>query len=178
MPLNRLHEKLVQFEKDLDKTQQKIKGLIKKQQQTPSTNHVYCYFNHSLMLEHEKDNSRLIIGSFHIKNATNKVKKAPIILIKLTSESNFNFLGKFQTINQQSTKGFKWKRMNLKNLNPKNHFCLKPIGTDSIAPNELLSFQNFQIKIPIDASILVEGFVYFDESNDGVPAINTINIEL
>jgi|SRR5690625_2465268 len=126
MAFNELHEKLVQFETDLNKTQQKVKEMLKENLNNPSSNHVYCYFNHSLMLEHEKNSSRLIMGSFHVKNATNELKKAPIILIKLTSESNFNFSGKFQTNQQRSSKGFRWERINLKNLDPKSHFCLKP----------------------------------------------------
>ncbi|HLR72000.1 MAG TPA: hypothetical protein VK085_11315 [Pseudogracilibacillus sp.] len=176
MSLSNLQKKLIQLEDDLDKTHQKIKELFEEKQHIPTNDHVYCYFNHSLILEHEKNKSRLIMGNFHIKNMSDQVKNLPIILIKITSQGDFRFTGKFQTENQRNTKGFQWERIMLKNLDPKNHFCLKPINTEQLDPNELLSFQNFQIKIPLDAAIIVEGFVYFDESNDGVPAINAINI--
>src|SRR5690625_1842888 len=169
MSLHELKAKLLQLEKDLTRTQNKVIELMEEKQTISPNNHVYCYFNHSLILEHDV-NSRLIMGSFHVKNMSNEHKKTPIILIKINSEENFNFTEKFLTEEQSQIRGFQWRRMHLQNVDPKNHFVLKPTTMDTLPPHEGLTFQNFQIKIPFDASITVEGFVYFNESNNGVPA--------
>lgn len=178
MSLTELQAKLAKLEQDLDRTQQKVSEVLHNIEEPAKSDHVYCYFNHSLLVEHEKNASRLIMGSFHIKNTSNKKMDKPIILIKISSENKFNFSGKFQTDQQKQSGNFQWKRVHLQNLDPATHFCLKPTNKDYLAPHELLSFQNFQIKIPLHASILAEGFVYFEESNDGVPSVNSINIGL
>jgi len=177
MSFNDIKAKLIQLEKDLEQTQSKAMELIETKQTVFKNNPIFCYFDHSLILEHEP-NSNLIMGSFHVKNLSSEQKHQPLILIKIDTKDEFNFTGKFLTENQRDLQGFQWRRIHLKNLDQRNHFCFKPTNTNHLYSDEMLSFQNFQIKIPIDATILVEGFVYFNESNDGVPASNSIRIGL
>src|SRR5699024_8202962 len=165
MSISDLQKKLEQFEQEFTHTQQAIKKLLSNKQQVDSNNLVYCYFNHSLILEHEKNSNHLILGNLYVKNESNQPKDSPIILIKVTSEDNFNFSGKFYTGSHLNQHGFQWKRIKLNNLYPKTHFCFKPTDKEYLSPDDRLTFQNFQIKIPLNSSIIVEGFVYFNQSN-------------
>jgi len=180
MSLLKLKKKLLQLDEDLDKTQTLVKKLMKeKEDRTLIKGHPFCYFNHSFVfdtLDKEKNPTCLIVGSFYIKNTSNEVKNDPFILIKITSIDSFKFTGRFLTDSKQHSRGFSWERVYVSSLDPKNHFCLKPINKKKLKQNETLSFHNFQIQIPLHSSIIVEGYAYFDESNDGVSSINSINI--
>lgn len=174
MSLRILHEKLRQLEEELEHTYQTVEQLLTKVQ--PLHNHIYCYFTYSIILNH-MPSRHLIMGNFHIKNLSNQSMNSPVILLKITSKDEFNFTGKYKSTNQkQKGYNFHWERLPIKDLDPMTHYCFKPTKTDQLAPNEHLNFQNFQISIPDHATINVEGFSYFNKNNDGISAINSINI--
>src|SRR5690625_7600539 len=105
MSLAELKEKLIQLEKNFDVTQKQVKKIMEEKQQITQVNHIYCYFNYSLILEHER-NSRLILGSFHVKNASYQKKNKTTILMKVNEDDNFNFTVKFLTDSQRIVKCF------------------------------------------------------------------------
>lgn len=176
MSLSELKAKLTQYEKEFDNTKRTVLQLMEESNQSSQNNHIYCYFNYAIDLEHQNKSKRLIFGDFSAVNVSNQDKNAPTILIKITTEHAFNFTGKFETDKKIRPMGFQWERLYVNNLDLKTHFLLKPIHTKQLKPNDMLTFNNFQITIPKDASIIVEGYVYFDGKNDGIASVNTIEL--
>lgn len=173
-----LMEKLSQLENDLEQTQHYIRERLKKSNNhTANEGTVFGYFSHSVVMDYEQDASRLIIGNFHVKNVSSNPVVSPTILLKITTEDEFQFLGKYTLPNQtQQMYSFEWERIELKNFDPVTHYYLRPIQSNAILPNEQLSFQNFQIIIPFGATVNVDGFVYYEGKEEGIAAINYINI--
>lgn len=178
MPLQTLKEKLTQLEKEFNQTKQTVEQMMSVKANQSDNHSIYCYFTFSMILNYNSTN-HLIMGNFYIQNISNKILHSPIILLKINTKTEFNFTGKYKSSNQDSkTYNFLWERLAVEDLDPTTHYCFKPTKTDQIAPNEQLGFQSFQIVIPKDAQISVEGFTYFNESNDGIPAINSIHISI
>lgn len=174
MSLAKLKDELSQFEDDLQKTYDQFQTLVNRYQRP---NHVYCYFDSSLILDNEQQNTHLIIGNFYVNNMSNDPKNLPIILLKLECDGQFDFSGKYKTTNQQNENPhFSWERIELDNFDSSTHYCFQPIELKEIVPKDQLSFQQFQIRFLKDATLSVDGFVYFNGSNDGVKAINRIDI--
>lgn len=179
MSIGTLREKLLQLAKELNHSYVKVKRLLNDVSYPSLSKLVYCYFTHSIILNTTNQSSHLIMGNFHIKNVSNQTLKFPVILLKINSKTEFHFTGKYKSPHQENKAyNFQWERVRLEDIDPTTHYCLKPIQKDHLLPNDQLSFQAFQIIIPTDASITVEGFTYFNQSNDGIPAINTIDISI
>lgn len=179
MSISQLRSKIFQFEQEFEQTYEQVKLLMEAHPNHAQSNngHALCYFSQSLILDYEKNTSHLIIGSFHIRNPSNQRKSSPTILLKITSDTEFNFSGKFKSMKQMKQNyNFFWERLELDHLDPLTHYCLQPIKKDHLPPHDQLSFENFQIKIPLHASITVEGFAYFNHNNEGIPALNSINV--
>src|SRR5690625_4385731 len=100
MVLSDLKIKLAQFEEELEQTQTAIKTIMTDKQTTP-IDHVYCYFTQSIMINEQAKENVLIIGSLHIHNKSIHNKKDPTILIKITADTNFHFIGKFKSAKQE-----------------------------------------------------------------------------
>src|SRR5699024_9526443 len=109
MSLLQLRNKIFQLEKDFQETYEKVQLLMN---DVPTVNgEIYCYFTQAIILDHETNTSHLIIGSFYVKNITKESKHSPMILLKISSETDFNFSGKFkshQRIDQNYN--FTWER--------------------------------------------------------------------
>lgn len=171
--------KLSQLETEMEQTQNYIKERLTESNKstTSPVDAVYCYFTHSVVMEYEHNASNLIIGNFHVKNVSSNSVVSPTILLKITTDDEFQFLGKYKLANQsQQAYNFEWERLDLKNFDPVTHYYLKPIETNEIAPNEQLSFQNFQVIIPFGTTISINGFAYYEGKQEGIAAINYINI--
>lgn len=182
MSLSKLQLKLQQLEKEMERTYADVEQLLKPVEQVNKEqvdNGVFSYFSHSVILDYEKSTSHLVIGSFHVKNTSNISQNSPIILLKIISETEFNFSGKFISKKQVGqAHNFVWERLKMDHLDPNTHFCFKRVSDDRLKPYEQLSFENFQIKVPLNASINVEGFVYFDQNNEGIQALNSVNVSI
>jgi len=169
--------KLSQLETELEQTQIYIRERMKESNKTTIERTVFCYFTQSVVMDYEQDSSHLIIGNFHVKNVSSNPVVSPTILLKITTDDEFRFLGKYKLPNQtQEMYGFEWERIELKNFDPVTHYYLRPVQANEIPSNEQLSFENFQIIIPFGATISVDGFVYFEGKQEGIAAINNINI--
>jgi len=176
-----LMAKLSQLENDLEQTQIYIKERIENAREPTNTSAnegtVFCYFSHSVVMDYEQDATRLIIGNFHVKNVSSTPVISPSILLKITTDDEFQFLGKYSLANQsQQMYNFDWERVELKSFDPVTHYYLRPIHTEKILSNHQLSFQNFQIILPFGATVNVDGFVYYEGKQEGIAALNYINI--
>ena len=102
----------------------------------------------------------------------------PYICIKLPEQSPFSFSGKYVYDNFKRTLKTPggWQRINEKEN--KEEYWLKPLGKQSIEPNETLSFSDFQVKWMPTQSYAgsIMGFTYSDELKDGIAVLNPINL--
>lgn len=136
------------------------------------------YFTYSLNISHDMDGENLCLGTFHIKNVGNQPITNPYICIKLPKESPFTFTGKY--IYKHATKQIQspggWERLNDKEN--KEEFWLKPLEHQSIAPNETITFSDFQIKWQVTTTYggTIQGYTYSDQNQDGIPILNPINL--
>jgi hypothetical protein len=169
--------KIRQFEQETTSYLREIKEIISKK----SKNHdvkLMSYFTYTINISHEKESESIIIGTYHIHNIGDKTINNPYICLKLSSNAPFLFFGKY--VPKKTKLAIKtmdaWERLN--EQTNKEEYWLKPIGTEVIAPNQILSFSNFQAKwIPNGSySGNIMGFTYCDEFKEGIPVINQINI--
>lgn len=136
------------------------------------------YFTYSLNLSHGINGENLCLGSYHIQNIGHKTITNPFIYIHIPKDSPFSFTGKYVYADkfQKLKNPGMWERMNERDQ--KEEFWLKPLEHQSIKPNEIITFSNFQIKwTPTEryaGSIL--GFTYSEEHKEGIAAINAINL--
>lgn len=178
MPIHEITKKLQKLETSLETMQQYVKRTSEKAIHNTIDHDFYCYFDYSAILNEDESNTHLIIGSFHVKNISSEIMNDPVILLKISADSLCDFSGKFKTENQtEQPYTFLWERVSMDEVDPQTHFCFKPTQKKTLQPNEQLSFQNFQIKIPTNESITIEGFTYFNQENDGVPALNSIQLD-
>ncbi|HZH58226.1 MAG TPA: hypothetical protein VEY70_01320 [Metabacillus sp.] len=136
------------------------------------------YFTYTMNISHEKESESLIIGTYHIQNIGDKTINNSYICLKLSTNSPFHFSGKYITkkTNLAMKTNDAWERLN--EQTNKEEFWLKPIGKETIEPNQILSFSNFQAKWSPSGSYTgsIMGFTYCDEFKDGIPSINQINV--
>src|SRR5690625_2042218 len=129
------------------------------------------------MMNDQSEENLFIICSLHIQKKSNQSKKDPTILIKITADSNFHFIGQFKSTQQgQQNFSFQWERLDVDHLDANNHYCFKPTQTNELSPPGHLSFQNFQLKVPVNTVLTIEGFTYLEGQNEGIAALNTINL--
>lgn len=179
MSIRSLKEKLLNLETELEQSQMKVKKILASRSLQTTSELIYCYFTYSIVLNYMKQTSHLIMGNFHLVNISDQNMQSPVILLKINSKTEFNFSGKYKLANKENQAyNFQWERVMIDDLDPATHYCFKPTENDVLRPNELLSFQSFQVVIPLDASINIEGFTYFNQNNDGVPALNSIDISV
>ncbi|WP_339227464.1 hypothetical protein NSQ77_18090 [Oceanobacillus sp. FSL K6-2867] len=170
-----LKNRLSQLEAELGQTQNYIKEKLKNLNKSSFKGGAFCYFNQTIVLDYEQYSTHQITGDFHVKNMSATTLASPIILLKITTEDEFKFTGNYK-LPQSSQHNFEWERIEMGNFDPDTNFFLKPVQADEIPPNEQLTFQEFQIIIPFGSTIRVDGFVYFEGKQDGMAAINSINI--
>lgn len=177
MHVQTINKKLSKLETSLQAMQQQIKRMSTETQHASPDHPLYCYFNHSIIVHEESHEHHLIIGSFHVKNISSSPMNDPMVLLKIDSNATCDFSGKFKTEHQTNEPfTFLWEKVIIDDVDPHTHFCFKPTNTNTLEPNEQRSFQNFQIKVPRDESVIVEGFTYFNQENDGIAALNSIQL--
>lgn len=149
---------------------------------TKKANHVVSYFTSSFNISHAQDHESLCLGSYHIWNIGNVPLTNPSITIKLPENSPFSFTGRYIHNNLQKnlrrTSPNDWVR--IKNDEQKNTFSFKPLEKTTIEPNEILSFENFQIRWSANTSYAgsIIGFTYCEQFPDGIAVINPINLSM
>lgn len=137
-----------------------------------------CYFTYALQLSHDASTESFCLGSFHIHNFGNQPITYPFIHLTLSENAPFSLSGKFvsnaSSLSSQLKNG--WERTN--DRENQYEFHLKPIGLSVIEPDETLSFSNFQLTwLPTTFYAgSVTGTFFSDQHLDGIPALNSIDI--
>lgn len=168
---------LEKFHQQIKINLEEIRGYVE-DMQSENDLHLISYFTYSINLAHDGNQENLCLGSYHIRNLSQKTITNPYICIKLPKDSPFTFTGKYIYKNRQSKvkNPGGWVRINeQENL---EQFWLKPFEHQTIQPNETISFSDFQIKwTPTKAYAgSIMGFTYSEEHQEGIPAMNAINL--
>lgn len=147
-------------------------SLEKKSRQT-----LISYFSYSLYLPMNETEEHMIIGDFSIENLGTRTINNPIIYLRFSPNSSFDFSGKYNVWKNEQQSDAKWERIEVDGMNEAKDYWLKPINFTKLIPGEKLIFPNFQIKwANKQQSITVEGFVYSNEFKDGNTSLNQISI--
>ncbi|MGE8205255.1 hypothetical protein ACQKP0_11870 [Heyndrickxia sp. NPDC080065] len=145
-----------------------------------SSNSCIAYFTESISLSSEPSDENVVIGNFQVINIGHTSIHQPILLIKIKSDSNFNFSGKYAPIEGQDTQGiYEWERIKTKGDMEKEYW-LRPLKVNKIAPGEKLVYSSFQLKFPACDNLVLsmDGFVYYEENHEGVRSLNSINFTI
>ncbi|MFS0674442.1 hypothetical protein [Ornithinibacillus sp. 179-J 7C1 HS] len=140
---------------------------------------VISYFTHSFNIFPSGDFDNFCIGTFHLKNIGTQALNNPFICIRVESENEFDFSGKY--IYQDSLRKNRvtqaWERFNDSKV--KHEYWLRPVDIGKLAKGEEISFSNFQLKWKSHSSysFRVNAFVYGDEIQEGQHALNDIHIK-
>ena len=170
--------KIKQIEQETTFYLNEIKKLISNTPQKSNLK-LMSYFTYTTSISQKNESESIIIGTYHIHNIGNRPLNNPYICLKLSPNSPFLFSGKYVTkkTNFAMKTTDAWERL-LNEQTNKEDYWLKPIDVKTIAPNQTLSFSNFQAKWIPNGSYAgsIMGFTYCDEFKDGIPAINQISI--
>ncbi|HHY22103.1 MAG TPA: hypothetical protein GX525_09575 [Bacilli bacterium] len=159
---------------------------IKKELNTSIT----AYFSYSLILPREEGENIKIIGNFIVLNSGTTLLTSPVICLRITPATHISLAGKIASNNEAFAKDSyiteseeRWKYVNNEQQETKSNdeHWLVPLHLTELEPGKSLSFTNFEIDIqkseaPI--SLIIEGFAYFFEWQQGEPSINQIVLNL
>lgn len=144
------------------------------------------YFDFSIILPDHSENEHevLIIGNYIIRNMGTNALTQPIICIRSSSPEAVRLSGKISTIPQEVTDETstleKWTYVNedwKEKIEQHGEHWLMAKHRKTIAANEQLSFTKFELTVSKpqkQTSIIIEGFVYFQEIKKGSSSLNNI----
>ncbi len=151
------------------------------------------YFSYSLMLPQvgEEEKEIVIMGNFIIKNIGNLELTNPIICLKVQPHDSSSLSGKIKLFptkdpiddenrlfEEAATEEWIYLQEDWrKKVKETGEHWLRPAQQMELASGEQLSFSNFNLTLnPTEknSSIVVTGFVYFQELQQGIPCLNKI----
>lgn len=145
---------------------------------SPNKLQIISYFTYSLNISHTAEFDSFCIASFHIRNVGTVPINNPFICIRIDTENDFDFSGKYvyQDSLQKKNMSQAWERIN--DSKEKHEYWLRPNELQSLEAGSTISFPNFQLKWKFDLSysFRVSGFVYGDELKEGLNSLNDIHI--
>ncbi|MBP2077989.1 hypothetical protein [Oceanobacillus polygoni] len=175
--MNEVRQKIVEWQEMNTSYLNEIKSLLSDKKALKDFQ-VISYFTYSLNLLHKEGNENYCLGSFHIQNVGGRPLTNPYICIKVSSDSPFDFSGKYlyKDSKQKMRLANAWERIN--DPMDKQEYWLKPVEKNVLNPSETLSFSSFQMKWLPESSYAgsIMGFTYGDEAKDGINSLNQINI--
>ncbi|WP_345242939.1 hypothetical protein [Pontibacillus salipaludis] len=188
----RIEKKLNKIEKDLKEAKQQLQSLKKNEQTSSdkSTLSVIPYFSYTIKIpKHNEDHTVHIFGSFIIKNIGSASLKKPYICIKFSDITKVSLAAKISSedhIDQEfspvptQTWNFISKDLE-KRVESDGEYWLTPINVGDIPPQKNLSFANFHAWLDcseFEGTLKMEGYVYGEGAESGIPSLNKINVSL
>ncbi|RLQ97131.1 hypothetical protein [Falsibacillus albus] len=136
------------------------------------------YFSHSLSVAEEKGEDHVLLGNYTVKNTGTVPIHSPVLFIRIQSDTEFSFSGKYKQGKSTANIQIPWERLEVEGSNPSSEYWLKPSRETTIGVNEQVVFQNFQLKWTYEnrAQLLVEGFTYSQEVKEGIASLNSISV--
>ncbi|GED13644.1 hypothetical protein [Aneurinibacillus migulanus] len=149
-----------------------------------------AFFTYSVILPDngEEENDVLVMGDFIVKNTGSETLHAPVICIRISPAGAGVLSGKIRTnkkrasffIEANHTNEWHYAGQNEAEREKTNgEYWLAPNFCSELAAGESLAFSNFTLSLakPSESnSIIVEGFAYFKEQNEGITSLNNIVI--
>ncbi|PYZ93483.1 hypothetical protein CR194_09945 [Salipaludibacillus keqinensis] len=174
-----------------EKTDQKTFHPIESQRNNDPLASARAHFTYSTFLPdpEEEDQEILVKGHFYITNTGSGNLNHPIIGFRIKPVNAAKISGKIATIGGKEesvlySSNEEWQHLHenwMEKSRKKGEYWLRPIHCTEITPNETLSFSSFDLRINpsnLRGHIIIEGFAFFDEIKQGVPAINHISFYL
>lgn len=156
---------------------------------------VLPYFNYSFILPTslDEDGNCMIIGNLVIKNIGNTPLTTPIICIKIEPANSCSLSGKIRMIEGLDSESDderlyeeaaieEWVYVHQdwrKKVIESGEYWLRPSHATQVPPGEQISFSNFNLSVQQNSnnrSIVVTGFVYFEQLQKGIGVLNPIVI--
>jgi hypothetical protein len=147
-----------------------------------------AFFMYSVVIPDEKKEDTMIVGNVVIKNQTDKKLSFPVLCLKITPPLSANLSGKIAGADKRdsdslygqeaASEQWEYTHPNWKEkIRKDGEYWLKPTHTTVLQPDDVLSFDSFQIGIHQGShlpSFLMEGYLYTNEWRDGVPFLNKL----
>ncbi|WP_227939406.1 gp58-like family protein [Alkalihalobacillus deserti] len=197
--ISRYKQQLNSYEKQLQDNKKgytQLKEALEKNENKPQEkveeSRIECqvYFSYSTILPKPEEENVLVIGSFILKNTGNQPLTTPIICIRVTPSEGGKLGGKIKLysrdkeddriFDESATEEWVYIHDNWREKIKNNgEHWLKPANQTTIDPGEQISFSNFDLTLSppeIGNSIVVSGFAYCQELQQGGAALNQIII--
>lgn len=178
-----LQKKIYQWNKQtetyLDKVNKELEQIKIEKFQTDGR--IIAYYTYSFNMTYREGEENLIIGNFNIENTSKETINNLSICLLIQTTSMYQFSGKYTTENTSSksqSNPVYWKQVDVDDKEGTFWFTLT--NGKSLAPNEIISFSDFSLawEKGEDFSCRVNGFVYPDQDQEGIPALNAINVHM
>lgn len=201
--ISRLENELKDYEQKLNvcrekfNEQKKGSNLKENKKQGPFIESKICsqaHFSYTTILPESKENEIMIIGNFILKNIGNTTLNTPIICIRISPAECGKLSGKIkysqplkeneeiELYDELASEQWIYIHENWKELTIKSgEHWLKPIHKTTLQPEEQMNFSNFTLLLsPLEdgGPIIVSGYVYFEELQQGVTSLNQIIVNV
>ncbi|WP_110113399.1 hypothetical protein [Bacillus sp. CGMCC 1.16541] len=194
----RIVEKIIErpveviIEKPIEKIIEKpVEKIVEKPVDRFSKLDFVCYFTYSLVTPSSEDEEMMIVGNVIMKNQTTITLHEPVICLKISPPSIGQLSGKIAEQSESVAKSSKFPlqaspskwRYSIpdwaEKIRTNGEHWLTPIKETHLQANSLLSFDSFQISVPVNeesSSFMLEGYAYTNEWKEGIPFLNKIII--
>ncbi|WP_078555127.1 hypothetical protein [Bacillus alkalicellulosilyticus] len=178
--------------KEVEVPREVVKEIITEIEVEKTRVEVQAYFSYSTILAENMDKGReiTILGNFIIKNIGNQPLSSPFVCIKITPSEQAKLSGKIVFKGSEDSKAgslfasnvVEWEYVHenwRERIRENGEHWLRPITVQTIQPGEIVSFSQFDIMFTPSKDkkpLLVEGFAYFNEIQEGMAACNKIII--
>lgn len=164
---------LIKIEKELDQLYGKALPKI--------NNGLLAYYTYSFNITYRDGEDNLVMGNLHVQNTTNEIVSNLSICLLIQTTDVYQFSGKYTTANsggQSKSDAVYWERIDLDGEEGAYWFTLTDNKT--LAPSETISFSDFSLawEQGKEFSCRVNGYVYTEKDEEGIPALNSINIHM
>ncbi|WP_214483315.1 hypothetical protein [Bacillus sp. SM2101] len=182
-----IEQRLAQYEADLKAVKEEYLS-AKNQLDNNEIVSVIPYFQYSVLLPKDQENTLKVFGSFVIKNIGTVEVNEPIICLLASPSNDILISGKIgEHINYDphdnpyQLEAWDYVNDTLKSkVEDNGEYWLKPVITKKIRPEEQLSFANFHISYHLNQKVpifKVKAFFYSQELKKGVASTNQIIIQ-
>ena len=192
--ISALEHKVMQMEVELEEEKNQANTILKKavaeaKQEKEEVNPSFMsYFSHSTILPSKDEQQVSIIGEYQLKNTGNVPLHDIIICLKVSPKEAGKLSGEIvmhkrkEPLHYEDTPFLQWAFIHenwMDKIKETGEYWLKPLGIDSLKPNESISFSQFDAKLDKPAeknAVILDGFIYCKEIPKGQRALNNIVI--
>lgn len=180
----RLQNKMLEWDKQsetyLRKIEKELEQLYGRVLPT-KTNDLLAYYTYSFNMTYRDGEENLVIGNLHVQNTTSEIVSNLSICLLIQTTDVYQFSGKYTTVesgSQSKSDAVYWKRIDVDE--EEGTYWFRLMENKTIAPSETISFSDFSIAWEQGKkfSCRVNGFVYTEKDEEGIPALNAINIHM